>query len=399
MPTFPSRAATHSFLCASFLFMSSALAVQPLEVSDAYVDESTNQLIVSGSNLDNGSVLELWLGGFLLEVVSKDDTRIVADLGSVFSPGSYQLVVTTGAGTVRYDDFDGVTIGAEGPQGEQGIQGETGPLGPPGPAGADGTPGPQGSAGAAGAPGLQGPTGDPGPQGVAGPEGPQGPAGPEGPQGPAGTSIPLDQSCPVGLAVTGLDRDGRIICASGGITRVSESCDIESPDNLDFVNCDLQNVDLSGRDLSNLNFAFANLAGADLSRTMLHNANFVGANLQGANLFDCQAMGGPNFTGANLRGANLGDCSNPRSANPPSFAYTNLEDANLDSSSWASGTNLNRANISNANMNGAFFFEADFTGAAGLPVGPFAILDTTCPDGVFLETEPPDGGCAGHFNQ
>jgi hypothetical protein len=89
MPSFSLRPAAFLFLFACFLIVSNALAVQPLEVSDAYVDEVTNELIITGSNFNNGGAVELWLGGFALTVKSQDDTRIVADLGGVFSSGSY----------------------------------------------------------------------------------------------------------------------------------------------------------------------------------------------------------------------------------------------------------------------------------------------------------------------
>lgn len=156
------------------LFSASALAVQSLEITDVYVDESgsPHRLMVAGHNFNNGGAVELWLGGIPLAVVSQTDTLIVADLPEGIIDGSYQLIASTGGGTVRFDDFDGVTIGAEGPQGPQGEQGETGPRGEDGAPGADGLPGEQG------------------PQGPEGPAGPQGPVGPPGPPGPPGEDAP-----------------------------------------------------------------------------------------------------------------------------------------------------------------------------------------------------------------
>lgn len=208
------------------LFATSALAVQPLEITDVYVDESGTpyQLIVTGTNFDNGGELELWLGGIPLEVTMQpqppDYSTVVANLPVGILDGSYQLVVSSGGGTVRYDDFDGVTIGAEGPAGEagppgpqgeqglkgdkgdkgdQGVQGPQGEQGPPGPQGEQGPPGADGQDGAPGPqgeqgwPGPVGPAGEPGPEGPEGSQGEQGPPGPEGPPGPQGEQGPPGQ--------------------------------------------------------------------------------------------------------------------------------------------------------------------------------------------------------------
>jgi hypothetical protein len=182
----------------ALIFCSAAFAVQPMEVTDVFtleVDADTQvavpheHLMVMGSNFNNGGVIELTLGGFPLVVVSQDDSVVVAELPDFIAPGSYQLVATTGGGTVRHDDFDGVTIGAVGPQGPKGDKGDTGDTGPVGPAGADGKDGTDGAKGDDGAPGPQGepgPPGDDGPPGPPGPPGDDGPPGPEGPQGPVG---------------------------------------------------------------------------------------------------------------------------------------------------------------------------------------------------------------------
>lgn len=183
---------------AALTWAAAALAVQPLEITDAFtadVDADDQNgtphqhLMVLGTNFLNGGEIELTLGTFGLTVISQTDTEVVAELPSIIQAGSYQLVATTGGGTVRHDDFDGVTIGAVGPEGPQGPQGAEGPAGPQGETGPPGPPGPRGEQGL---PGVDGATGPAGLQGPAGPEGPegaqglQGPIGPDGPPGPPG---------------------------------------------------------------------------------------------------------------------------------------------------------------------------------------------------------------------
>ncbi len=144
-------------LCvATFFWGSAALAVQPVEITDAFTTDAEahdqvitphQHLVVLGVNFLNGGDIELTLGTFSLVVISQTDTEVVAELPSIVAPGSYQLTATTGGGTVRHDDFDGVTIGAVGPEGPQGPQGAEGP---PGPAGQDGATGQDGAPGADG---------------------------------------------------------------------------------------------------------------------------------------------------------------------------------------------------------------------------------------------------------
>lgn len=103
----------------AFFWGTSALAVPPLEVTEVYVDESgtPHQLIVTGNNFDNGNTIELWLGGVPLVVESTNFDpccAVVANLPADMPDGSYQLVVATGGGAVRFDDFDGVTLRADG---------------------------------------------------------------------------------------------------------------------------------------------------------------------------------------------------------------------------------------------------------------------------------------------
>ena len=166
------------------LWSTTAIAVQPLEIKSVIVDDTGDPVIlmVYGENLMNGNDLELWLGNIPLGIVpgSLTNTQVHAMLPPNVMDGSYQLIATTGGGTVRFDDFDGVTIGAVGLQGEQGPPGDEGPIGPEGPAG---PPGADGAPGTAGPQGEQGPIGPQGEQGLAGASiiGPQGPQGEPGP--------------------------------------------------------------------------------------------------------------------------------------------------------------------------------------------------------------------------
>lgn len=168
------------------LWSALALAVQPLEIKAVIVDDTTDPvvLMVYGENFLNGSDLELWLGEDILLTIdptSLTNTSVTATLPLGYFEGSYQIIAMTGGGTVRFDDFDGVTIGAVGPKGDEGAQGEQGP------AGADGPPGPQGDVGPPGPPGANcfdgigtttadciGSQGDQGLKGLPGAEGPPG---------------------------------------------------------------------------------------------------------------------------------------------------------------------------------------------------------------------------------
>jgi len=215
---------------ATLTWAAAALAVQPLEITDAFTADvdadvqngATHQhLVVLGTNFLNGGAIELTLGTFRLTVISQTDTEVVTELPSIIPPGSYQLVATTGGGTVRYDDFDGVTIGAVGPEGPQGPQGEIGPQGLAGPTGPQGPQGEMGPQGLAGPTGPQGPQGEIGPQGPAGPTGPQGPQGEIGPQGPAG---PIGPQGPSGDNAGLEGRANTVLLASGSSGNLVMMC-------------------------------------------------------------------------------------------------------------------------------------------------------------------------------
>ena len=142
------------------------------------------QLVIEGTNFQNGNFPEVRLNEMVLFVGFASDGTIITEL-PVLPPGSYLLTVETGATRSQFDAFE-VTLGAIGPTGPEG------PPGPPGQPGLDGQPGPEGPPGPPGPEGPRGPigfTGPPGPPGqpgVAGPPGPEGPAGPTGPPGPPG---------------------------------------------------------------------------------------------------------------------------------------------------------------------------------------------------------------------
>lgn len=195
MPTYRASPVAISLMTLCLFLSSEVFAVQSLEITDVFVDEDTTLVgetepttvfTIVGTNFDNGGAVEVWLGGTPLRIVTESSTLITAALpvGTQSVPvGSYQLLITTGGGTVRENEFDGVTIGAVGPQGDQGLQGDIGPQGPQGDQGLQGDPGIDGAVGETGPQGVQG---FPGSQGLDGPSGPQGPDGEQGPQGDQG---------------------------------------------------------------------------------------------------------------------------------------------------------------------------------------------------------------------
>ena len=187
----------------AFFVASTGRAAPALEIQDVFVDDTGTpvRLIVAGKNFDNGGAIELWLGTIPLAVHSQTDTLAIANLPAGILPGNYQLAATTGGGSIRHDEFDGVTIGAVGPPGPPGEQGPQGDPGPQGPSGPPGEPGPQGDPGPAGPAGAEGPQGPPGPPGEPGPQGvpgPTGPAGAVGPQGATGAQGPPGPQGPIG---------------------------------------------------------------------------------------------------------------------------------------------------------------------------------------------------------
>jgi len=155
-----------------------AAAAAPSVITSVIATETT--LTIKGANLlPKKGAPRLVLNGIKnpLAVVSATATEIHALLPLNLPPGSYSVVIGTGA-----DDKDEFffTLGADG-------------SGPPGPPGPQGPPGPAGPAGPAGQTGLAG---------SAGSTGPQGPPGPAGPAGPPGSPATLTLSSLNGLACT-----------------------------------------------------------------------------------------------------------------------------------------------------------------------------------------------------
>lgn len=194
-----------------------------LKITSVLVDLENKQVLISGSNLDNGTTPIVTLGDsdYVLSVCNAcyDEHLITAEYVDTIADGDYLLTVTTGPSAGQTDTYD-LTVGAmgpAGPQGEPGQRGLPGEQGPPGEPGPQGEQGPQGPQGEPGAPGPIGPTGPVGPPGTAGPpgeQGPQGEPGPQGEQGPPG-AVPeivyvtqagvfsATAMCPAGYKVTG----------------------------------------------------------------------------------------------------------------------------------------------------------------------------------------------------
>ena len=201
------------------LCTTAAMAVQPLEIRAVHVDFDTSQIFIHGVNFDNGNDLEISLSNIgQIESLDISPDLIVASFPVAGLPaGNYILMVTTGGGSVRYDEI-AITVGAvgpEGPQGQQGpqgipgpqgetgphgVQGETGPIGPMGPPGVDGATGPMGPQGPQGIPGPKGDIGAQGIPGETGPPGPMGPSGADGAMGPQGEQGPQGIAGPQGIS-------------------------------------------------------------------------------------------------------------------------------------------------------------------------------------------------------
>ena len=177
------------------LWSATALAVQPLEITSVHVDYDLSLIIINGVNFDNGNDLEVNLSDFHdITSVEPSPTQIIAHFAAgTLPPGNYLLTITTGGGSVRFDEI-AITVGMDGPAGEKG---EIGDQGIPGETGAQGEQGLQGEPGIAGSPGANGATGPQGEQGVAGQAGPAGPQGEQGVAGPQGVDgAPGEQGAP-----------------------------------------------------------------------------------------------------------------------------------------------------------------------------------------------------------
>jgi len=211
------------------LLLAGALqAEQPqLEALEAHAADTSGGLVLSieGRNFDNGSALEVTLAGMLDPLPFVDpaspytSTEIQVYLPIMLEPGTYTVFISTGGGTIRYDEID-FTYGTVGPQGIQGIQGEIGPPGPQGEQGPQGDQGPQGEQGPPGPQGEQGIQGQQGLKGDKGDQGIQGPQGARGPEGPQG-----EQGLPGADGAPGVDPEAR-----AGICQLYEMMDLQEPD-------------------------------------------------------------------------------------------------------------------------------------------------------------------------
>tara|TARA_R110001599_G_scaffold185680_1_gene379943 strand:+ start:33997 stop:36165 length:2169 start_codon:yes stop_codon:yes gene_type:complete len=152
----------------------------------------------------------------------------------------------------------------------------------------------------------------------------------------------------------------------------------------EFVDHNLQSLDLSERDLRSVNlhssilagscFKRSNLSGAMLSECDLSNADLSGANLQAANLKDAD-LTGANLDGADLTGALLDDAIFEKSSmqnavlEDVSALRTNFSDSNLKKANFAT-SNLKEADFSKSileqvGFQNADLFAASFIGASG----------------------------------
>src|SRR5581483_1271397 len=132
---------------AVYLFFSVTMLAAP-SIYTTVVNTSANELSITAKGFDPaGLAPTVTFANTSLTLVSFTNTKIVAQLPTGFSPGSYSLTIKNSAG--QMGTFE-VTLGSVGPKGPQGAQGVQGPPG------ATGNTGPQGS---------QGPNGPTGPQG------------------------------------------------------------------------------------------------------------------------------------------------------------------------------------------------------------------------------------------
>lgn len=156
----------------------------------------------------------------------------------------------------------------------------------------------------------------------------------------------------------------------------------------DFIEENLQGLDLSGLDIHKVNlqsailarvcFKNSNLAGATFSESDLSNADLTGANLQGANLKDAD------LTGANLSGADLTDSL----LDDAIFEKANMLGTILDGVS-ATSANFSEANLKQAKFGKSTLKEASFSKA---------ILDQADFQGADLSAASVDGASGKEVN-
>lgn len=134
-------------------------AAQQFFITSAAVDETANELVISGTGFTNGVHVYLFSGPIELPLISQTSTRIrTARPPANTPPGLYMLLVYNTT-TAQYG-FVHYTVGTVGPTGPPGPTGSQGPKGDTGSTGPMGPPGTPGATGATGSTGPQGPPGD-----------------------------------------------------------------------------------------------------------------------------------------------------------------------------------------------------------------------------------------------
>ena len=181
--------------------------------------------------------------------------------------------------------------------------------------------------------------------------------------------------------------DGKIyrIIPNLDLGKTEIECDTEIVANSDFSGCNLENLDLSNRDLSFVNFSFTNIKNIDMSNVNFQNANFMGAiitdskidntDFSNANLnsviitktsiinskfnnseiksgnFEKSVFKNVNFIGANLEQANFMNSV---------LQNSNLENVNLIGSNFQNA-NVSLINFKNSILNFGKFENSDFS--------------------------------------
>ena len=211
-----------------------AKANDDLRVTEVFVDEAHDAIVITGENFDRRGEMVVTLGdpafgGDITDLCLADlavvPHEIVCDFSATGLPaaGDYLLTVAVGKAKKNDDGEHHLTIGAVGPPGEAG---PPGPAGPAGAQGAAGLPGAPGKDGPQGPPGDDGPPGTPGEPGAFGEPGLPGPPGPPGFRGaPNSFSAHTREHCTAGPSS---NPSCEAQCPDGwGLT--SGACDVTTP--------------------------------------------------------------------------------------------------------------------------------------------------------------------------
>jgi uncharacterized protein YjbI with pentapeptide repeats len=151
---------------------------------------------------------------------------------------------------------------------------------------------------------------------------------------------------------------------------------------IDFKAALLARADLYGSDLSRANLTKTDLAGAKLDRAVMTRSNFAGANLEGASILkpsiftspDFDIRESPNFADANMKRVRLAarmdgtsfrgaDLSNSQIGPFDMSVEGGLAPSSLMKSTDFTGANLSGADIRNVNFTFSRFTGANLTGA------------------------------------